>query len=71
MDNTNDDRKRKLSQWQLYLRGCIPEQPKEMGMGQKVSSCGVQYRELKEKDPKKLEQLVESIKARPPKSKVR
>lgn len=63
----NNGRKRKPSNWQLFLKGCIPDQPKELGMGQKVSACGTQYRELKEKDPKRLESMIETIKARPSK----
>lgn len=51
-------KKREPSKWQLFLKGCIPEQPKEAGMGQKVSACGVKYRTLKEKDPKKLDEIV-------------
>lgn len=71
INNNNINHKRKPSNWQFFLKGCIPDQPKELGMGQKVTACGTQYRELKEKDPKKLEQFIESVKARPPKTKIK
>lgn len=54
--------KRAPSKWNTFLKGCIPKEPKDMGMGEKVSACGIQYRELKEKDPKKLEDILRSIK---------
>lgn len=54
-----DKPKRALSKWQIYLSGCMKEQPKEKGMGEKVSVCGVEYRHLKDKDPDTLEKIVE------------
>lgn len=54
-------KERKKSKWQIYLKGCIPQQPKDRGMGEKVTQCGVEYRNLKEKDPKKLDQIIETI----------
>lgn len=52
---------RKKSKWQIWLKGCVPRQSKDMGMGEKVTECGVEYRNLKEKDPKKLDQIIETI----------
>jgi hypothetical protein len=50
--------KRQPNKWQLFLKGCIPGQPKDLGMGEKVTACGTEYRILKEKDPTKLEEIV-------------
>ncbi len=63
--DTEPKPKRALSKWQIYLKSCLRDQPKDSGLGEKVKACGVQYKELKEKDPKKLEQFVESIKKSP------
>lgn len=59
--NNGKKSKRALSKWQIYLKGCIPQQPKEAGMGEKVSACSVQYKILKE-DPEKLDIIIDSIK---------
>lgn len=53
--------KRELNKWQLFLKSCIPNQPKDAGMGQKVTSCSIQYKDLKTNDPNKLEQIVDNI----------
>ena len=50
-------KKRQPNKWQLFLKGCLKEQPNG-GLGEKVTACGVQYRGLKEKNPKYLDELV-------------
>jgi hypothetical protein len=57
-------KKREPSKWQSFLKSCIPEQPKDAGMGQKVTACGAQYRELKEKHPDKLDEIIAMVKSK-------
>ena len=51
-------KKRQPNKWQLFLKDCSPRQDKSMGMGQKMSACSVEYKTLKEKDPKKLDEII-------------
>lgn len=55
-------KKRGPNKWQIFLKGCMPNQSKDLPMTDKVSACGIQYRELKEKNPKELEKIVNDIK---------
>lgn len=57
----NGKKERKASKWQLYLKDCLPDQPKESGLGEKVSTCSVTYKQLKEKDPKKLDEIIAKV----------
>lgn len=51
-------RKRQPNRWQLFLTGCLKDQPKNTQLGEKVSACSIVYKDLKEKDPTKLEEIV-------------
>jgi hypothetical protein len=54
--------KRKPNKWQLFLKECMPQQQdKSLSMTDKVSVCGVQYRELKEKNPKAIDDIANRI----------
>lgn len=55
-------KKRQLNKWQLFLKDCSPRQNSSLDMTEKVSACGIEYRTLKEKDPKKLDDIVENVK---------
>lgn len=55
-------KKRQPNKWQLFLKDCSPRQNSKLGMTEKVSACGIEYRTLKEKDPKKLDDIVERVK---------
>jgi len=57
-----EPKKRPLNRWQLFLHDCRPRQDPNLGMTQKVSSCSVEYKELKEKNPKQLEDILEKVK---------
>ena len=57
-------RKREPNKWQLFLGHCFQTQDKGLAMTEKVSACGIQYRELKEKDPKKLDSIIEMAKSK-------
>ena len=48
--------KRPPNKWQLFLGTCM--KTKEGDMGQKVSACSVVYKDLKEKNPDKLEEII-------------
>lgn len=52
-------KKRKPNKWQLFLKDCTPRQDKGLGMTEKVSACSVEYKTLKETNPKKLEEIIE------------
>lgn len=56
-----EPKKRPPNKWQLFLHDCRPRQDKSLAMVEKVSACGVQYRELKEKDPKKLDEIIDNV----------
>lgn len=49
--NTNNGvkKERKKSKWQVYLKDCIPKQNKELGIGEKVKACSVEYKKDKDK----------------------
>lgn len=49
--------KREPNKWQLFLTGCLKEQTNG-GLGEKVSACSVVYKDLKEKNPDKLEEII-------------
>jgi len=53
--------KREPNKWQLFLKSCISGQPKSAGMGEKVTACSIQYKDLKTNDPNKLEQIVDNV----------
>lgn len=53
--------KRKPSKWQLFLKDCIPSQPKDAGIGEKITLCSTQYKHLKEKEPKKLDEIINRV----------
>ena len=54
--------KRPPNKWQLYLSTCLPGQPKDAGLGQRVSACSVSYKDLKAKDSNKLEEIIKLAK---------
>lgn len=57
-------KKRKPNKWQLFLRDCTPRQGKGLGMTEKVSACSIEYKSLKEKNPKKLEEIIQKQSAK-------
>lgn len=57
-------KKREPNKWQLYLSSCFETQPKSASMGEKVSACSITYKDLKNKDPKKLEDIIELAKSK-------
>jgi hypothetical protein len=61
---TEEKKKRPPNKWQLFLSNCFSTQDKGLPMTEKVSACGIQYRELKEKDPKKLEEIIALVKSK-------
>lgn len=56
--------KREPNKWQLFLGSCLPGQPKGNDLGQKVSACSVVYKDLKVKDPNKLEDIIKLEKSK-------
>lgn len=52
-------KKRQPNKWQIYLKGCLKDQPKDSGLGERVSACSVTYKDIKIKNPKHLDDLVE------------
>jgi hypothetical protein len=59
-----DKKKREPNKWQLYLGECFQTQDKGLAMTEKVSACSVTYKQLKEKDPNKLEEIVALAKSK-------
>lgn len=59
-----EKKKRPPNRWQLYLSSCLKEQPKGSGLGEKVSSCSIQYRDLKTNNPKKLDDIISTVKSK-------
>lgn len=59
MTSEEEPKKRKPNIWQIYLKGCLKDQPKDSGLGEKVSACSVTYKDIKVKNPKHLDDLVE------------
>lgn len=57
-------KKRAPNNWQLFLGECFNTQDKGLAMTEKVSACGVTYRELKTKDPKKLDSIIATAKSK-------
>lgn len=56
--NLENNGKRKPSKWQLYLKTCFSEQDnKDTPFSERVSACSVKYKEIKEKNPKYLDDL--------------
>lgn len=68
--NTQNNGKRKPSKWQLYLKECMPGQSNNIPFSDKVSACSIKYKEIKEKNPKYLDELV-ARPIQPTKSKVK
>lgn len=49
---------RKPNKWQVFLRECTPNQPQGLSMGEKVKACSTQYREIKVKNGKLLDDML-------------
>lgn len=54
-------KKRRHSKWQLFLKECVPTQ-KDGSFPEKISACSITYKDLKENNPKKLDEIVERVK---------
>jgi hypothetical protein len=61
MEEPKVKKKREPNKWQLFLTDCI-KTTKGSSLGEKVSTCSVVYKDLKIKDPKKLDEIVELAK---------
>lgn len=53
-------KKRKPSKWQLFLKECMPNQ-KNGSFPEKVGACSIVYKDLKEKNPKKLDEIIDKV----------
>lgn len=40
-------KERKKSNWQIYLKECIPNQEKNKSLGEKVKACSIEYQSKK------------------------
>lgn len=49
---------RKPNKWQAFLRHCTPQQAQDLSMGEKVKACSLQYKEIKIKNGKLLDDLL-------------
>lgn len=56
-----EPKKRKLNRWQLFLKDCSPRQDKSLGMTEKVSVCSIEYKQLKDNNVKKLDEIIDKV----------
>jgi len=49
---------RKPNKWQVFLKECSPRQSQDLSMGEKVKACSVQYKEIKVKNGKLLDDMM-------------
>lgn len=47
-NGSSGKKKRGPNKWQLYLKDCLKEQPKEAPLGDKVKGCSIEYKNIKE-----------------------
>jgi len=47
-NGSSTKKKRGPSKWQLYLKDCLKEQPKELALGDRVKGCSVEYKNVKD-----------------------
>lgn len=46
------------SKWQVFLKHCTPNQAQTLSMGEKVKACSVQYKDIKVKNGKLLDDML-------------
>lgn len=47
-NGNSQKKKRGPNKWQLYLKDCLKEQPKEAALGDRVKGCSVEYKNIKD-----------------------
>lgn len=52
---------REPTKWQIFLGDCSKKQHKDMSMGDKVKACSIQYKKIKESNPRLLDDMVTKI----------